>query len=139
MGNSVKFFFVSLEKTDVGKDANVVLQLASFVPDHGQGEYFGVQVTRLASVANFTLPEIVVLDRRPHPAVEGWIVPARGKHARVMSCDLVAAVAGDAGECRINIDDLRTGICDDDAFITIGIHAGRQAQLTIAFAQIHRQ
>ena len=53
-----------------------------------------------------------------------------------MSHDLVVAIAGDARECRIHIDDLGTGICDDDALITVGIDTGSQAQLTVAFAQI---
>ena len=116
------------QRAQVGRDAGVALQAPAGVGHRADGEQAGIDLARFAPVPDFPAPQPVLAQRQPHLAVKRGVVAARGPKARVLAQQFLASVAGEAAQGGIDVDDLATGVGDDDGVVGVFVHAGGAAQ-----------
>jgi len=127
----------------VHRHGDVVADGALAVFHGDDGEQAGVDVAALAPVPDFPFPAAVAVDLLPHGGVESLVVAARLEQTRVFAQHLLPAVAVDAGEGLIHLDDAEVGVGDEDGFDTVAEDLGRQVQvlfrLLLAAPQLDQQ
>ena len=128
IGDAVELLFLALEPADVREGGHVVQQPAIAVANAADRQHLGELAAVLAAVPQFALPVVLLLEGFPQRAVEGGALPARAEQARVAPDALLAAVAGDAGEGRVDVDDAIVGVGDDDRLVTRREHAGGEVE-----------
>ena len=97
------------------------------------GEHLRVNVAALGAVPYFSGPVARLNERAPHVFIELPALEARFEQARILAQSLFAAVAGDAGEGVIHLENCPVGIGDRDAFTGMGEDGGRQAEPFFGF------
>ena len=100
---------------DVVEAADVVRHLALAAGDGGDRQPGREDVAVFAPIPDLAAPGASALDVLPHLAIEADLLPARGEQTRRAADDLVAAVASDRRQGRVDRDDSLPGIGDADA------------------------
>ncbi|EXI73206.1 MAG: hypothetical protein AW07_02820 [Candidatus Accumulibacter sp. SK-11] len=100
---------------DVVEAADVVCDLALAAGDGGDRQPGREDLAVLAPIPDLAAPAPRAADAGPHFAVKAGLLPARREQARRAADDLVAAVAADRRQRRVDRDDPLPGIGDADA------------------------
>ena len=128
VGVELQLQLVLFEGGDVGEQREVLAHHALFVAHGADGLHLGVVLAVLAAVPQLALPVALVLQLLPHRHVEAALLAARFQEARVVAQGFLAAVAGDAAEGLVDVDDAAVFRGDHDAFAGVREHAGGQVQ-----------
>ena len=129
MRDVFELLLVFLDRGDVREQCDVLAWPALRVVHGADVLHFGVQVAVLAPVPDLAVPMAVVDQAAPQFGVERPILAAGVKEARIAPERFFAAVAGDAREGLVDVDDLTIGVGDHDAFACVGKDARRQLEL----------
>ncbi|EXI74666.1 MAG: hypothetical protein AW07_01594 [Candidatus Accumulibacter sp. SK-11] len=117
-----------LVPSDVDECSEIVCRHA-FALDTADRQPFRIHTAILAPVPHLALPASLRLDRQPHAAKEGGIVPPRGEHAGVAAKHVVGAVAGDAAERLVDHHHAAGSVGDGDPLAALFENLGRQIAL----------
>ena len=133
MRHVFELLLMLLHRGDVGEQRHVMHGPALRVAHGADGEQFRIQLAILATIPDLAIPITVIQQIAPHCGIELGFVVARLDDPRILAERLLAAVAGDAGECLIDVDDRTVGRGDRDAFPCVREHAGSQQVLAFRF------
>ncbi len=98
------------------------------IAHRADGLHFHKQLAAFAPVPDFAVPVVFFQQAFPHGLKVSLVVPTRAEQPRVAPQHLVAAVAGDAAESGIDVDNAAVWRGDHDALAGVGEHAGGQLQ-----------
>ena len=120
----LQLVLVLLERGDVGKQGHVMLRLAVAAIDRRDGQHLGIDLTVLAFIPDLTVPMALVDQVAPHGDVIGIVLAPRLQQPRVLAQNFLAAIAGNAREGIVDVENRAVSVSDDDALTGIGKDTG---------------
>ena len=127
MYETVEFLLLLLERSNVGKDSDIVADRSVFVGDGIDRQRRSETLAVAAPVPYLARPVPLVLDVRPQGSNALAVVGGFGEDARGLAEYLVAAISGYFGEGVVGVENERFGGDDGDPFGRRREDAGGQA------------
>lgn len=131
VGQVVQLMLRALQCTDVGEHRHVVTEAPLFVMDDADALPLRIDLAALAPVPHFAAPGPAIFQRVPHALVEAGVVVPRVEQIGALPEYLLAAVAGDATEGRIDMDDALVRVGDQHTFLSGIEHGSSLAQAVL--------
>ena len=136
MGHALEFLLLLDEPGNIGEHRNVAGDVPLRIGDRRDRLHLDEKLARLAAIPDLAAPGAGRVDLCPHLAVEVFVVPARAQQCRVLAENLLARIAGDRRECRIDVDDPPLRIGNDDAVASVIEDARRERELLLGFVAL---
>ena len=136
MGHSRQLLFMRLHRRDVGKQGDVTQGPPLLVTHRADGQQFRIKLAVLAAVPDFPAPVARFQEFTPHRLVKLGRMVARPQDARILADGFLPRIAGNPGECRIDVDDGAIGGGNRDALLCMQENAG--GQLVFLFRALAR-
>ena len=113
----------------VGEKSHVVLDLAGAIVDSADGQSLGKDPAVFGLIPYFARPVAILQQHPPHVAVKRVALPAGLQDTGIAAEYFCAAVAGDARERLVHVEDGAVRIADDDALASVGKDAGGELEV----------